>query len=139
MAIEPLALIISLPNQLMAHVPITNISSQLTQILESMGEDENMSGDESDDEEKSTHNSHVPELFEIFHPGQYVRAIVTAVHAQGSTDSMSFTRSRDAQFKASGRVELSLLPEKVNEGLAKADLKSGLVRVSLYGLTSGSR
>ncbi|KAF7799308.1 hypothetical protein EIP86_010540 [Pleurotus ostreatoroseus] len=126
MAIEPLALIVSLPNQLMAHVPITNISSQLTHILESMGEDEDMSADESDDEDDSAHNSRVPELFEIFRPGQYVRAVVTAVHTQGSTDSMGFTRSRDEAYKASGRVELSLLPEKVNEGLAKIDLKPGL-------------
>ncbi|KAJ3550610.1 hypothetical protein NM688_g5035 [Phlebia brevispora] len=126
MSVEPLALIVSLPNQLMAHVPITNISSQLTHLLESMGEDEDISSEESNDEEATTTKSHVPELYEIFQPGQYVRAVVTAVRAQGSTDPMGFTRSRDEAFRASARIELSLLPEKINEGLAKADLKPGL-------------
>lgn len=124
-AVEPLALIVSLPNQLMAHVPITNISSQLTQLLESMEDDDSMSG--SDDDDEGEKPSRVPELFEIFHPGQFVRGIVTAVHAQGSSDALGLGRARDESIKASRRVELSLIPEKVNEGVAKADLKPGFV------------
>lgn len=130
MSVEPLALIISLPNQLLAHVPITNITNQLTQLLETMDEDASMASDGSDDEEDGpSHKSRIPELSDIFHPGQYVRTVVTAVHAAGSTDMSGLGRTRDAAQKASRRVELSLIPEKVNEGLAKADLKPNFVSV----------
>lgn len=127
MSVEPLALIVSLPNQLLAHIPITNISTQLTNLLETMGDDENMIENDSDLDEDHKEESRVPELLELFRPGQYVRAIVTAVHAQGSTDSLGLSKARDSALKASRRVELSLVPEKVNEGLVKSDLKSGLV------------
>ena len=127
-SVEPLALIVSLPNQLLAHVPITNITSQLTNLLESMAEEDNdIDSDESDEEGAESSKGRIPELFEIFRPGQYVRAIVTAVHAAGSTDVSGFGKTRDESLKASRRVELSLFPEKVNEGVAKADVKAGFV------------
>lgn len=127
-SVEPLALIISLPNQLLAHVPVTNITAQLTQLLENMDEDVSMASDESDDEDAGpSRKSRIPELFEIFRPGQYVCSIVTAVHAAGSTDTLGLGRARDDAHKASRRVELSLIPEKVNAGVVKSDLKSGLV------------
>ncbi|KAL6310100.1 U3 snoRNP-associated protein Rrp5 [Sparassis latifolia] len=123
-SVEPLGLIISLPNQLFAHVPITEISTQLTGLLEAMDEDEESSAsDEEEEEERS--ESRVPDLFEIFHPGQYVRAVVSAVHAAGSTDSSGLGRARDGVQKASRRVELSLVPKKVNAGVVKADLRAG--------------
>ncbi|TFK36889.1 hypothetical protein BDQ12DRAFT_686041 [Crucibulum laeve] len=122
-SILPLALIISLPNQLFAHVPITNISRQFTSALEAMDEDPD-SGSEEEDEE--THPlPRVPELSDMFHVGQYVRAVVTTVHAPGSTDISGIGRSRDVLAKTSRRVELSLLPEQVNAGVRKQDLKSG--------------
>ncbi|KAI0720020.1 U3 snoRNP-associated protein Rrp5 [Cerioporus squamosus] len=121
-AVEPLALIVSLPNQLYAHVPITQISTQLTHLLESI-EDAEM--DLSEDEDLEGSPSRVPDLFEIFHPGQYVRAVVTAVHAPGATDVAGLGRARDEMQKASRRVEMSLVPDKVNEGVAKTDLRSG--------------
>ncbi|KAI0639642.1 U3 snoRNP-associated protein Rrp5 [Trametes polyzona] len=120
-AVEPLALIVSLPNQLFGHVPITQISNQLTHILESMDDAEMPSEDEDEEETPSR----VPDLFEIFQLGQYVRAVVTAVHAPGATDVTALGRARDEVQKASRRVELSLVPEKVNEGIAKADLRAG--------------
>ncbi|THH02559.1 hypothetical protein EW026_g275 [Hermanssonia centrifuga] len=122
-SVEPLALIVSLPNQLMAHVPITNISSQLTHLLESMDDDEPM---ESPDDDETERHNRVPELFEIFHPGQYVRAVVSAVHAQGSTNIPGLPRERGEAQKASRRIELSLVPEKVNEGVVKSDVKPGV-------------
>lgn len=132
MAVEPLALIVSLPNQLLAHVPITNITSQLTHLLESMGdEDQEPSSDGSDEEEQSD-KPRIPELSELFLPGQYVRAVVTAVHAQGSTDTTGFSRTRDESHKASRRIELSLFPEKVNEGVARMDIKAGFVSPSIH-------
>lgn len=124
-SVEPLALIVSLPNQLFAHVPITQISSQLTHILENEDDAE----EHSDEEEEEDSASLVPDLFEIFQPGQYVRAVVSAVHQPGSTDAAGLGRARDEVQKASRRVELSLVPEKVNEGVAKADLLAGFVSV----------
>ncbi|THH28303.1 hypothetical protein EUX98_g5889 [Antrodiella citrinella] len=127
-SVQPLGLIVALPNQLMAHIPITHISSELTSKLESMGDDSDSSEDEDEDEdaeEGPSSKSHVPDPFDMFRPGQYVRAVVSAVHAQGSTDLFVVSRNRDELHKASRRVELSLIPEKVNEGVAKADLKAG--------------
>ncbi|KAH8099388.1 nucleic acid-binding protein [Cristinia sonorae] len=124
-SVQPLGLIVSLPNQLMGHVPITHISSELTSRLESMGEDSDASVDDEEEEEESTSKSHVPDLFEMFHPGQFVRTVVSAIHGQGSTDTFVVGRSRDELHKSSRRVELSLVPEKVNEGVVKADLKPG--------------
>ena len=122
-SVQPLALIVSLPNQLLGHVPITQISTHLTRILEAMEEDEELSEAEPDGEQKR-----VPDLFEIFNPGQYVRAVVTAVHAAGSTNVTGIGRTRDETVKASRRVELSLSPDKVNDGVRKGDLRQGFVR-----------
>ena len=135
--VEPLALIVSLPNQLLAHIPITNITSQFTHLLESMDDEgDETPSDDSDDEAGPSGKPRVPDLFELFHPGQYVRAIVTAVHAQGSTDVAGFSRTRDESLKGSRRVELSLFPEKVNEGVAKQDVKVGYVSPTLQSLLS---
>lgn len=136
-SIQPLGLIVSLPNQLMAHVPITHITSELTHRLESMEEDSDASMDnEEDEEDESSSKSHIPDLLEMFYPGQFVRAVVSAVHAPGATDSFAVGKSRDEIHKTSRRVELSLLPEKVNEAVVKTDLKAGFVRAESRSLTS---
>jgi len=125
MSVQPLALIVSLPNQLLGHVPITQISTHLTHLLEAMDEDEEPSKAESDDEQKQ---KGIPDLSEIFRPGQYVRAVITTVHAAGSTNVTGIGRTRDETVKASRRVELSLSPDKVNDGVQKSDLRPGFVR-----------
>jgi len=122
MSIHPLALIVSLPNQLMAHVPITKVTSQLSQLLESPDADRSISDGDSDSESDG-----VPDLSELFRPGQYVRAVVTSIHAPGTTDVIGLARSRDEVVKASRRVELSLIPGEVNVGVQKSDLRSGYV------------
>lgn len=124
-SIQPLALIISLPNQLMGHVPITQVTSQLTNRLESMHEQEEPSDTESVDDGESDSQTEVPDLFQLFHVGQYVRAIVTNVHASGSTDVSALGKLRDEAAKASRRIELSLVPKTVNSGVLKTDLKPG--------------
>ncbi|KAG7099001.1 hypothetical protein E1B28_000886 [Marasmius oreades] len=122
-SIQPLALVLSLPNQLFGHVPITNISSQLTTSLENMDMDVDSDGDDSDSEQKK---AKAPELSEIFALGQYVRSVVTAVYPSGTNmDSAGVGRSRDEMVRGSRRVELSLVPERVNVSLQKADLRSG--------------
>lgn len=125
-SVQPLALVVSLPNQLLGHVPITQISTQLTQLLEEMDDDEDPSEDEADEEAKQ---KRVPDLFELYRPGQYIRAVVTAVHAAGSTDMTGIGRTTDMAVKGSRRVELSLSPDRVNEGVQKSDLLPGFVRV----------
>jgi len=124
-SVQPLALIVSLPNQLLGHVPITQISTHLTHLLEAMDEDEEHSEMEFDDEQKQ---KRVPDLIEMFRPGQYVRAVVTAVHVAGSTNMTGIGRTRDENAKASRRVELSLSPDRVNDGMQKSDLRPGFVR-----------
>jgi rRNA biogenesis protein RRP5 len=124
--ILPLQLLVSLPNQLSAHVPITNISSQFTTALEQM--DNISEGSGADDEEGATlSNFDTPDLSDIFRVGQYVRAVVSAIHTPGSSQASSLGKSRDEASKASRRVELSLVPERVNAGVQKSDLKNGFV------------
>lgn len=96
----------------------------LTNRLEAMDEDES-----SDmEEEESNTKPGVPDLDDLFQVGQYVRARVLAVHAPGSSASITgLENTRDQVVKASKRVELTLVPEKVNEGVQKGDLKSGFV------------
>jgi rRNA biogenesis protein RRP5 len=126
-SVHPLALIVSLPNQLLAHIPITEISPQFTSALEAAQNDEDEDDEEKDDEEDTT--PHAPDLLDMFKPGQYVRAIVSAIHLAGSTsqDLAGLSRSRDATTKASRRVELSLMPSKVNGSVQKPDVKPGFV------------
>lgn len=127
-SILPLALIVSLPNQLFAHVPITNISSQFTEYLERADAEESELEDEAEDDvEESPEKGGMPDLSDIFNVGQYVRAVVSAVHAAGATDNSGVGKSRDEISRASKRVELSLIPESVNSGVAKSDLKAGFV------------
>jgi rRNA biogenesis protein RRP5 len=129
-SIQPLALIVSLPNQLFAHVPITNVSSQLTTLLEDIEEEGENAETEKDDDEEQPHKSGVPTLFDIFQEGQYIRAVVSAVHAHGSADMSGVYKSRDEVVRASRRVELSLLPEKVNSGVEKSDLRADFASIN---------
>jgi rRNA biogenesis protein RRP5 len=126
-SIEPLALVVSLPNQLYGHVPITQISSELTSSLESMDVDNEPPSDE-EGEETDAKASRLPDLFDLFRPGQYLRCIVVASHAAGTAKAGAGAgRVRDEVEKSSRRVELSLIPELVNQGVIKTDLKPGFV------------
>jgi rRNA biogenesis protein RRP5 len=129
-SIEPLALVVSLPNQLYGHVPITQISSELTASLESMDEDDEPRSDEEEDSEEGAEakTSSLPDLFDLFRPGQYLRCVVVASHAAGMTKAGVGTRRAMSEIeKASRRVELCLIPEQVNQGVLKTDLKPGFV------------
>ena len=129
-SIEPLALIVSLPNQLYGHVPITQISSELTASLESVDMDDESRSDEEEDreEEDAEMKTRLPDLFELFRPGQYLRCVVVASHAAGTTKAGAGTgRAPGEVEKVSRRVELSLVPEQVNQGVLKTDLKPGFV------------
>jgi rRNA biogenesis protein RRP5 len=142
-SVQPLALVVSLPNQLLGHVPITNVTTQLTSKLEALDEQSEQGSDVEMDEdaEDVAGKAQMPDLLDMFKPGQYVRTIVIAVHSQGATiSSAPGSRPRDETERASRRVELSLVPSQVNAAIVKADLKSGYVRACpflvMYSLLS---
>ncbi|GAA5841896.1 hypothetical protein JCM11251_005414 [Rhodosporidiobolus azoricus] len=117
--VRPLELILSLPSQLLAHVPITNISSEFTKRLEA-------AGDDSSDEDESDEEDDLPALKDMFEEGQWVVAAVVAAKESDSKLKMG-GREGDENVRQSRRIEMSLEPEKVNEGVAKGDLKRGFV------------
>ena len=125
-AVYPFILIVSLPDQLLGHVPITQISSQMTSVLEA-AEAESTGEVESDAEEDTPNDRDLPDLTELFRIGEFVRAFVTLVKPPGTTDGRVFGHYRDEMEKASRRVELSLIPDQVNVGVAKTDLNRGFV------------
>lgn len=141
-ATYPLAVIVSLPDQLYGHIPITQISSQFTSALEAAEEDGESEEDSEDEDEETNVDSEQggrkrgpPDLMEIFHVGQHLRAIVTAVRPAGTTEGGSFSYARDDVERTSRRVELSLIPSQVNASVQKADLQRGFVRI-IYFSTS---
>ena len=129
-SVEQLSLIVSLPNQLFGHIPITQISSELTALLEKI--DEGADEDEESEDEHDTPKSPrgIPDLADIFTPGQYLRAVVTEVHAPGTTDNFGMGRPKDNSQRVSRRVELSVEPHKVNAGVAVKDLAPGFVSLT---------
>ncbi|KAL8286763.1 hypothetical protein RQP46_004291 [Phenoliferia psychrophenolica] len=128
--VRPLELIVSLPNQLLAHIPITNISTEYTARLEAAGEDSSSEDeDESDSEEGETKTGGLPALNKMFQEGQWVSAIVMDSKTNDSKAKLG-GREGDENVRASRRVELSLEPEKVNEGIARGDLKAGFTLTS---------
>lgn len=122
----PLHLILSLPNNLLAHVPITEISSTLTQRL--TAEEEAMSEDEAEEEDDETSSKAAkdgaPDLAELFKPGQYFPAKVLVNYP---TASQSFVSQYPVSetTKLAARIEMTLSPEKVNAEIVKADLEKG--------------
>jgi rRNA biogenesis protein RRP5 len=119
----PLHLILSLPNNLLAHVPITEISSTLTSILSA--EEAAMSEDEEEEDEESSSGPHgAPDLAELFLPGQYFPAKVLNLFPTASQSFISqYPVSETTRLAA--RVELTLVPEKVNSEVAKPELEKG--------------
>ncbi|KAG8709931.1 rRNA biogenesis protein rrp5 [Ceratobasidium sp. 395] len=122
-SILPLALIISLPNQLMGHVPIINISPQLTSRLESSPSKSSGSSSTSSEEDEDD-DGDTPSLSQLFSPGQYVSCTVKQVRPASGTIDFG-ARPRDEAEKAARRVELSIRPGDVNAGIGVGDLKVG--------------
>lgn len=130
--IRPLELIVSLPNQLLGHIPITNISPEYTARLESAGD----SSDDDSDAELEGHDEEaadgegkfagLPGLDDLFVVGDWVSAIVVASGSANSKVKLG-GRTGDESVRAARRIELSLEPEKVNEGIAKGDLRTAFV------------
>jgi rRNA biogenesis protein RRP5 len=122
-----LHLVISLPNQLFGHVPITQISKPLTARLSSLSAESDEEDDENEDEEEKEED--VPSLEALFEVGKFVRARVSALFGVGQSNPAGLEgwKPRDENEKSCRRVELTLDPEVVNEGVAKIDLEEGFV------------
>lgn len=98
----------TLPNQLVGSVAITEVSDALTKRVEAAAADE-------DDDEDMDAEKDLPELKDIFHIGQWVQCAVISVQEAGVGKK---------------RIELSLKPTAVNGAIAKVDVDTGMVSLS---------
>ncbi|KAI8966758.1 nucleic acid-binding protein [Daldinia sp. FL1419] len=101
--INPLELILSLPNNLSGHVPITAISDVLNEKIAAEA------ANEEDDDEADEDSLDLQNIFKI---GQYLRAYVTSTIDESTATS---TKPRK-------RIELSLRPALANTGLSSQDV-----------------
>lgn len=131
-SILPLHLVLSLPNQLLAHVPITEISPSLTasilayQLAAEASDSDSEDGDAKMKTQADEDAPPPPELSQLFKPGQYLTAIVTEVHPSTSSNQAFLSHYPPTEnIRLASRVELSLFPEKVNEGIMRVDLQKG--------------
>jgi rRNA biogenesis protein RRP5 len=123
--IRPLELIVALPNQLYGHIPATSISVHFTKALNALaGQDSDDSGSDSDSESSS---SAIPTLSAMFSVGQYISAAVSDIKtADASRRALAGPRKADEEYRKSRRVELSINPATVHDGMTKKDLIAGL-------------
>ena len=138
LAIHPLALVVSICDQLLAHVPVTSVSNRLTDRLqsaldeeekdeESDGEDIHETEEDEEEEGEDRDDSSPPELHEIFSVGQWIRASVESVTAAGSKRQWGMGREGGEYERESQRVQLTMEPTIVNEGIRASDLSPGYV------------
>ena len=107
--------------QLLGHIPVTQISSVYTQRLDSA------------DDEGSDDDSLLPELSDMFKPGDWLRAIVTRVQPPGSKAQVDLGAVPTTDEERScAKLELSIAPGQVNVGITKGDLTAGFVRPFSY-------
>jgi rRNA biogenesis protein RRP5 len=108
--INPLDLVVALPNNLTGRVPITSISDTISRQLEDKMEDSE--SEESDDTDV--------DLKAMFRVGQYLRAYVASTVDESSSGH------------AKKRIELSIRPNDANTGLTAGDIcKNSTVMASI--------
>ncbi|KAF2216481.1 hypothetical protein CERZMDRAFT_64890 [Cercospora zeae-maydis SCOH1-5] len=90
---------LALPNNLTGYVPITSVSERLTTRIERLLDDAKSGAEDDSDEEEDI------DLKQLFHIGQWLRAVVTA------------TGTDPAEGKSKKHIELSLDPSATNGGL----------------------
>ena len=123
--ISSIELIVSLPGQLLGHIPITNISKHFTNRLDqSLNDESDNESNESNDDDDNDKVDSIPELDEIFEIGQFLRASVSHIHKD--TSGVGRVRKEGEEVvKASRKVELTIDPQSVNETLTFNDLDKG--------------
>ena len=115
--INELELVVSLPNQIVGTIAITEVSDPITSMVEKVAredEDELMEGEEA---------AELPDLNKYFHVGQWVHCKVIAIQEPESKRP---------------RVDLSIKPSTVNQDLALVDINPGLVIIKKYDKDSHS-
>ncbi|WFD36368.1 rRNA biogenesis protein rrp5 [Malassezia cuniculi] len=111
LAVHPLALVVSFADQLVGHVPVTHISSAFSERMQqALDEDEP-----------------VPELRDMYTPGQWVCACVENIQPAGARRQWGLGRESGEYERDSQRVRLSMDPTVVNAVIAAADIAPGLV------------
>lgn len=123
--INKMELVLSLPDNLVGYVPITNVSPELVKLLEEFDDqNESDSEEDSDDEDNEPKSSkpllEFPSLEERFTVGQYLRAKIVP----------------NTNEKIKKRIELSIEPENVNNKMdEKEDLiENAIVQASVSSL-----
>ncbi|CAM0137852.1 rRNA biogenesis protein rrp5 [Umbelopsis sp. WA50703] len=109
--INDLNLVVSLPHQLVGSVAITEISEPITKAVEAVAQAE------EEDEEGV-----LPDLANLFKVGQWVRCCI--IQLSGSDEQQGV--SLDKRSKTKKRIDLSLKPEIVNNGVIVNDLAKGM-------------
>lgn len=117
--VNRMQLVLALADNIDGFVPITNISDEVTRMLEALEESDSEYESDSEDEAKEGDDEKLtiskaktfPRLSERFHEGQWLRAVVT--------DNVSLTGQK--------RIELTIDPRQVNSGFQKEDYTPGAV------------
>ena len=97
---------LDLPNNLVGYVPITAISTKITERIEALASEEDTEGSENESKRLPDINLH-----DFFLLGDYLRAYVV------STEGSSTSGERPKKH-----IELSLRPEHANAGLRAGDV-----------------
>ncbi|PVU99233.1 hypothetical protein BB559_000901 [Furculomyces boomerangus] len=119
--IGDLELTVSLPNSLTAQIPITNISKELSAILENIADD-NPEDSPSNEDDLDQNKTDSLDLRQRFFPGQFLKCTVTAVKSPDTTNSTTKkTVQRDSL------IELSIEPEETNKDLNPSDISKGML------------
>ncbi|KAI5788698.1 hypothetical protein FPQ18DRAFT_245482, partial [Pyronema domesticum] len=119
--INSMDITLSLPNNLVGFIPITQISDKVNERIEAMTQE---SDDENDNE---ADDAEMPEtddvkLDSMFRVGQYLRAYV--LHSKEEVEKKG-PKGEKVASKTKKRIELSIFPAKANTGLATSDLTVG--------------
>ncbi|EXJ78762.1 hypothetical protein A1O1_09164 [Capronia coronata CBS 617.96] len=106
------ALTVALPNNLVGYVPLTSISTQLSDKIQGLLAHNDEKDETSDSEEDEDQDIALSNYFRV---GQYLRVAVTATE-QDKTGPKASTRKR---------IELSVEPALTNVGIDRANLAVG--------------
>lgn len=105
--ITPLELVVSLPNSLIGHIPITRISKPISDILQA--------ADNQDSDNEDGSSPILPKLSQLFKVGQFL-----------STSVVSTTAPFSKGTAEKRHIELTIDPSQINSDINKADYVPGM-------------
>ncbi|KAJ2853917.1 rRNA biogenesis protein rrp5, partial [Coemansia asiatica] len=122
-AIQDLQLRVSLPNSLTGVVPITSISPELTALVEKAAQEQEDSDDEHAMDVDVEQKDDPLDLKSRFYIGQFVKCAVVEL---GESDESSNQGIKSGSSN-SHRIELTLMPEEINNRIDPDDLCQGQI------------